>query len=97
MRGLPEIPAEDVAEYWQLVRDALVASGMSKKEAAVVAKAYREYMKPASWTIYNTDPEDSAEAAKDYEAWKQELREQEAAKANVAPKRAKKPGKAAGK
>lgn len=69
MSRLPELPASAVAEFWQLVRDALIAGGMSKKEAAEVAKAYREYMKPAGWTIYNRDPEDAAEYAIKYAAW----------------------------
>lgn len=69
MRGPAEFPQEDVAEYWQLVRAALVAGGMSKKEAAEVAEVYREYMKPAGWAFYNRDPDDAAEYAVRYAAW----------------------------
>lgn len=90
---LPELPAEAVAEYWQLVRAALVAGGLSKKDAATTAKAYRAWMKPAGWTIYNDDPEDSAEAAKDYAAW---MREEQAKPSNgTVKKRAKQPAKVA--
>lgn len=74
MKRLPEIPDEAVAEYWQLVRAALVAGGMSKQEALAAARAYRKWMKPAGWTIYNDDPEDSAEAAKIYAEWAREER-----------------------
>ncbi len=91
MRRLPEIPDEAVAEYWQLVRAALVAGGLSKKDAAVAAKAYREYMKPAGWAIYNRDPEDAAEYAIKYAAW---MREEQAAASNgKVSKRAKQPAK----
>lgn len=97
MRGLPEIPDEDVAEYWQLVRAALVATGMSKEEAKTAAKAYRAFMKPAGWALYNTDPERSAEYAKDYAAWMREEQVQATSKAKTVPKRAKQPTKNADK
>lgn len=95
MRGLPELPADAVAEYWHLVRTALVTGGVSKKEAAVMAKAYREWMKPASWTIYNTDPEDSADAARDYAAWMREEAEKATdGRAKMSPKKPKGRGNA---
>ena len=94
-RRLPELPAAAVAEYWQLVRAALVAGGMTKTAAAAAAKIYREWMKPAGWALYNTDPEDSAEYAKDYAAWMREEQEQARSTANGETKRAKQPAKAA--
>lgn len=74
-RRLPELPAEAVAEYWQLVRAALVAGGMSKAEAAAAANEFREFMKPAGWTIYNRDPEDSARLATKHAAWMRQEQE----------------------
>jgi hypothetical protein len=93
-----EFPIEDIAEYWQLVRDALVAGGMSKKEAAEVAKAYREFMKPAGWALYNTDPEESAKYATKYAAWMKKEAEKAGGKEEKAEgKRAKQSRKSAGK
>lgn len=71
-RKRPEIDARSVAEYWRLVRAALVAGGLTKAKAAAATKAYRTFMKPAGWTIYNDDPENSAAYAKDYAAWMRE-------------------------
>ena len=65
----PEIEYAAVLEYWQLVRAALVKTGLSKTRAAKVAAAYRRYMKPAGWTIYNRDPEDAAAYAVKLAAW----------------------------
>lgn len=93
MRKPHEFPIEDIAEYWQLVRGVLVAGGMSKKEAAEVAKAYREYMKPAGWAFYNRDPEDAAAYAIKYAAWMRKEAEQAAPKPKAAPKRAKQSAK----
>lgn len=94
-RRLPELPDEAVAEYWQLVRAALVAGGMSKAEAAAAAKAFREFMKPAGWTIYNRDPEDSARLATKHAAWVRKESDKVADKPKPAPKRAKPPAKTA--
>lgn len=72
-KPIPEIDHAAVLEYWQLVRAELVKLGLSKTRAARVAAAYRKYMKPAGWTIYNRDPEDSAKYAISYAAWQQEV------------------------
>ena len=97
MHRHPELPAEAVAEYWQLVRAALMASGMLKAEAVAAAKAFREFMKPAGWTIYNRDPVDSARLATKHAAWIRKEAEKVAIKPRAASKRAKRPRKDAGK
>lgn len=91
MNRLPELPADAVAEYWQLVRAALMAGGMSKAEATAAAKAYRAFMKPAGWALYNTDPEESAKYATKYVAWMRKQEQQEGTKPKAAPKRVKPP------
>jgi hypothetical protein len=98
MNRLPELPADAVAEYWQLVRAALVTGGMSKAEATAAAKAYREFMKPAGWALYNTDPEESARYATKYAAWMKKEAEKAGGKEEKAEgKRAKQSRKSAGK
>jgi hypothetical protein len=95
MTPLPELPAEAVVEYWQLVRAALVAGGMSKAEATAAAKAYREFMKPAGWALYNTDPEESARYATKYAAWMRKEQEGVAVALKPVKKRTVQPAKTA--
>ncbi len=84
MGKLPELPREAVIEYWQLVRAALVAGGLSKRAAATAVRVYREWMRPAGWALDNTDPEESAKYAMKYAAWIRKEQEQSTTKQKAA-------------
>lgn len=65
----PELPENVVHDYWKAVEESLVNQGMKRPRAKEVAEAYREFMKPAGWAVYNDDPDESAAQARELAKW----------------------------
>ena len=64
MNEVPQLPEDFCEGYWNAVVEELLEQGMKQPEAEKAVAGYREFMKRASWTIYNDQVTESARMAK---------------------------------
>jgi hypothetical protein len=63
---IPQLPPNFCEGYWSAVVEELVEHGMKKTVAQQAVAGDREFMKRASWTIYNDQVTESARMAKEW-------------------------------